>query len=206
MQASIPTGSISVTRVVPAQNILAAVFVASLLACSARQPEFAALFGDDEIPLSPTDKAAVFAAVESLFPLSGDRMRFEDPNCGDIAPGVEITDLNGDGSAEVFVQWGNACTSGMTGRSLTLLTKDAGGQYQQQFGFPALGWIALETDSQDWPDLRFGGPGFCHPVWTWQSGNYMFKCNLPEEPGGCASRDNTCLDDRAGVATRSMTR
>ncbi|MBT8091345.1 MAG: hypothetical protein KJO01_14155 [Gammaproteobacteria bacterium] len=205
MQASTPSGSTSVTRVAPAWGVLAVVLMASLLACSAKRPEFATLFGDEEIPLSPTDKAAVFAAVETLFPLSSDGLRFEDPICGDVAPGVEVTDLNGDGSPEVFVQWGNTCTSGMTGRSLTLLTKDSGGQYQLQFGFPALGWIALETIGQDWPDLRFGGPGFCHPVWTWQSGNYMFKCNLPEESGGCASRDSACLDDRAGVATRFTT-
>ena len=195
MQASIPSGSTSVTRAVPLLNILAVVFVAGLLACSAKQPDVTALFSDEPVPLSPADKAAVFATVESLFPLSSDRTRFEELNCGDVAPAAEVTDLNGDGSPEVFLQWGNACTSGMTGRSLTLLTKDAGGQYRQQFGFPALDWIALETATEDWPDLRFGGPGFCHPVWTWQSGNYMFKCNLPEEPGGCASRDNVCLDN-----------
>ena len=103
-----------------------------------------------------------------------------------------MVDLNADGVQEVFVQWGNACTSGLTGRSLSLFIKDSSGSYQPQFGFPAFGWTRLDSESHGWPDLSFGGPGFCRPRWTWQRDAYEFKCNLPQIDGGCEFQVNVC--------------
>jgi hypothetical protein len=73
-----------------------------------------------------------------------------------------------------------------------MLAKDAAGQYQTQLGFPALGWTALPAREQGWPDLSFGGPGFCHAVWAWNGDAYAFKCNLPETEGGCTNPASTC--------------
>ena len=63
--------------------------------------------------------------------------RLVDPYCGDVAPRVEIIDLNVDGVAEVFVHWGNTCTSGTTGSSIVLFVKDGQGRYVSHLGFPA---------------------------------------------------------------------
>ncbi len=128
------------------------------------------------------------------FPLSADGAGFVDPNCGNVDPEATPVDLNGDGVFEVFVQWGNSCTSGAAGRSLNLFVSDASGTYRPQLGFPALGWNVLQTEQREWPDLSFGGPGFCHAVWTWQQDQYAFKCNLPESPGGCTDRGDVCID------------
>lgn len=171
---------------------MALLVIATLAACSAGHSDFEILFPQPDTGLSLAEQAAVFAIVTSWFPLSPDGSNFTDPNCGAVPVEAAATDLNGDGTLEVFVQWGNACTSGMTGRSLALLTKGADGQYRQQLGFPASGWTVLETGNHDWPDLVFGGPGFCHGVWAWSDGNYDFKCNLPETPGGCETLGNTC--------------
>jgi hypothetical protein len=168
--------------------------IASIYGCSADKPDYEVLFGSENTSLSPEDKTAIFVAFAEVFPLSGDGKQLEDPNCGDIAPTTEIADLNGDGVNEVFVQWGNACTSGMTGRSLSLFAKDGSGDYQQQLGFPALGWTTLDSSEQGWPNLKFGGPGFCHAVWAWTANGYAFKCNLPETSGGCDSRGKVCLN------------
>ena len=59
----------------------------------------------------------MFAEFSQDFTLSADAARLEDPNCGDIMPSSEVVDLNSDGRSEVFVQWGNACTSGAARRA-----------------------------------------------------------------------------------------
>ena len=157
-------------------------------------PANAALFKEDETALSMWERQRVAEAFAATFPLSVDGQRFEDANCGDVNPEITPVDLNRDGLFEVFVQWGNACTSGRNGRSLTLFIRDAVGGYQPQLGFPAAGWSERQYDGQEWSDLILGGPGFCHPLWTWNQDRYQFNCNVPEEQDGCASIGNVCPD------------
>jgi hypothetical protein len=154
--------------------------------------QYQILFGDSEARLSADEMASAFSAYSDGLTISTDGLRLEDPNCGDLTPSVEIVDLNKDGVQEIFVQWGNACTSGMTGRSLTLLIKDPAGDYHRQFGFPAADWVPVAMGEDDWPDLMLGGPGFCHPVWTFRAGAYDFRCNRPDSLGGCALREDVC--------------
>jgi hypothetical protein len=123
------------------------------------------------------------------FRLSRDKKRIVDGTCGDVSPKVEVTDLNGDGLDEVFVEWGNLCTSGNTGRSISLFIKDPAGQYAGNLGFPAFGYEKLATRNKGFPDLLFGGPGFCHGVWQWTGTKYDYKCSIEETPGGCAWKD-----------------
>ena len=160
--------------------------------CSKNQPDYSLLFGDVESPLPDQDKIAVFNLVTSLFAVSADGSYLEDSNCGNIAPTVEAVDLNGDGTYEIFFQWGNLCTSGMTGRSLALLEKGSTGEYTYALGFPAASWTTLETYTNGWPDLRIGGPGFCPAIWTRTPDGYIFKCNMPEDGGLCPIRDDLC--------------
>jgi hypothetical protein len=160
--------------------------------CAADEAPNSILFGPDEDRLPPEDLAAIHSYVASMFPLADDGSRFEDTVCGDVDPAVEITDLNDDGVREVFVHWGNACTSGMTGRSLSLLVKNEAGEYREQFGFPAFGYTRVTTGEHGFPDLELGGPGFCAPVWSWNGGAYEFKCNLSHAENACADRGNLC--------------
>lgn len=152
-----------------------------------------ALFGPDEKTLSEADQQAVFLQMSAAFPLSDDGESLVDTNCGDIDPMTDVVDLNGDGNQEVFVEFGNACLSGFTGRSISLFIKDDSGKYQYELGFPAMGYQILERGVDGYPDLMFGGPGFCFPVWAWDGSNYEFKCSLPQAEGGCDSQANVCL-------------
>ncbi len=175
--------------------ILCVACLSSLAACAQPSADhYRILFGSSESRLSAGEMAAAFAAFGDALTVSADGLRLEDPNCGDIMPSVEIVDLNQDGTQEIFVQWGGACTSGMAGRSLTLLIRDPAGGYQRQFGFPAASWAPLATGEGGWPDLSISGPSFCHPVWTFRAGAYEFKCNRPESLDGCALRGDVCTD------------
>jgi len=165
-----------------------------IAALEAPSPAAATLFKEDESALSLSKRQRVADAFAALFPLSADGQRFEDANCGDVKPETTPVDLNGDGTFEVFVLWGNTCTSGGAGRSLSLLIRDADGSYRTQLGFPAAGWREIENDEQEWPDLIIDGPGFCHPIWAWREDRYEFRCNVPEGQSGCAAIGNVCAE------------
>jgi len=173
-------------------RLLLLAVLTQLSACADSAADYRILFGESESRLSPDEMAAAFALVKEGLTVSDDGLRLEDANCGDMVPTSEIVDLNRDSIYEIFVEWGNTCTSGMSGRSLALLVRDEAGGYRRELGFPAFGWTALGLGEDGWPDLSIGGPGFCHPVWARRAGSYDFKCNLPESPDGCAVIGNIC--------------
>jgi hypothetical protein len=142
--------------------------------------------------LSAAEAAALEDAFAGLFPLSADGLRFEDPDCGDVHPTVEPVDLDRDGSREAIVQWGNTCTSGMAGWSVSLFIRTGGGIYRDQFGFPGLISSIADSEPGSFPDIEIGGPGFCFAVWGWDGDSYAFKCNAPQEAGGCEFQGNVC--------------
>jgi hypothetical protein len=168
--------------------------VLSIASCDAEQDQQSPLFAAGETRLSTAEMWAIHAIFATRFRLSDDGLRFEDENCGDVAPQTDVVDLNNDGASEVFVRWGNACTSGATGRSLSLFIRRDSGDYLDQFGFPAHNYAALSGKNAGYPDLQFGGPGFCFAVWAWREDHYEFKCNLPQEEGGCQFTGNVCQD------------
>jgi hypothetical protein len=105
--------------------------------------------------------------------------------CGNVSPEVKVVDLNGDGVMEVFVNYGNICTSGNTGRTIILFIKNSAGEYVENLGFPAMNYKIRPARNRGFPDLSFGGPGFCHGVWQWNGTKYVYKCSYEEEPGAC---------------------
>ena len=137
----------------------------------------------DSTTISEEDQRAIFDFLE--FSVSADGTSLEAMDCGTIYAAEEEVDLNEDGTVEVFVMWGNTCTSGMAGSSISLFVVDADGNYRHQLGFPAGGWRKLETSNQGFPDLAFGGPGFCESVWRWDGTTYQHHRNEATEPGGC---------------------
>ena len=63
--------------------------------------------------------------------VSRDATESLDGACGlPVSTRMSFPDLNGDGSPEVVVDYGNACTSGMAGTSVALFVKDPGGHYR----------------------------------------------------------------------------
>jgi hypothetical protein len=161
------------------------------VACGSAAPEYRVLFGSEPSALSAEEMAEIFGALAERFPASEDAV-FADALCGDINPEIELADLNHDGHPETFVHWGNSCTSGMTGRSITMFSRDRNGSLFEQFGFPAFGFTQLPQETQGYSDLQFGGPGFCFGVWAFRGERYEFECNMPQETGGCNGRESIC--------------
>ncbi len=87
---------------------------------------------------------------------------------------VTITDMNKDGIEEVFIQFGNSYTSGMTGSSIVLFIKSKQGVYRTNLGFPGVEPEQLKTGYGGYPDLLIGGPGFEFPIWRWNGKEYVF--------------------------------
>lgn len=85
---------------------------------------------------------------------------------------VSPTDLNKDGSEEIFVTFGNSYTSGNTGSSIALYIKNASGTYTPHLGFPGISPDILTTTNLGYPDILVGGPGFEFPVLRWNGKTY----------------------------------
>ncbi len=134
--------------------------------------------------LTSEEQKQIFQQLE--FCLS-DNGKFYTDYCDDrdVSPAVEVVDLNGDGVDEVFVYWGNFGTSGNAERSISLFIKDSFGRYVMNLGFPAISYRILAAKNQGFPDLEFGGPGFCRGVWQWNGHKYEYECSREEEPGAC---------------------
>ena len=143
-----------------------------------------AVFSDSGEALSAADKQEI--ASQLPFKVAPDGKSLVDSVCEQGAQ-LELTtpDLNADGNVEVFVLGGNSCLSGFTGSSVWLFIKDASGKYKGDLGFPAGAYESLKTKNLGYPDLMFGGPGFCHAVWRWNGKAYDFLRNQAEQPGGC---------------------
>jgi hypothetical protein len=137
----------------------------------------------DSTSIAEDDQRAIYEQLGYL--VSEDGTALEVVDCGAIYVTEEEVDLNEDGIPEVFVLGGNSCTSGMAGSSISLFIEDSEGSYRAHLGFPAGGWRKLETSSQGFPDLAFGGPGFCESVWRWDGSTYQHHRNEATEPGGC---------------------
>ncbi len=148
--------------------------------------DYEILFKGTESKLSKNEKQEIFNKLD--FRLSKDRKLIIDKTCGeDVSPNIEVVDLNGDGVEEIFVNWGNTCTSGMAGQSTTLFIKDRTGHFVENLGFPGM-YKKLATKNKGFPDIEIGGPGFCFALWQWNGIKYQYKCSREEEPGGCSRK------------------
>ncbi|MGZ8942620.1 MAG: hypothetical protein ACXW00_07635 [Methylobacter sp.] len=93
---------------------------------------------------------------------------------------AEIMDLNKDGQPEVLTQIQGTCLGGVTGVNVNLYIKDKkSGLWNPQFGFPGI-YSVLKTMNNGYPDIEFGGPGFCSPVWRWNGQKYQIYKKCPE--------------------------
>ena len=105
--------------------------------------------------------------------------------CDPAGYGVEVVDLNNDGTPEVFVNGGDACTSGMTSNTVWLFVKSSSG-YRMNLGFPAVVQTRLPEKSKGFPDLRLvAATGPCDEVWRWDGVRYVHSRDVETHKGGC---------------------
>jgi len=131
------------------------------------------LFGNVKSKLAIKDKNEI--ARLAGFILSADKKQFIiSKDAADYPFGVQVypTDMNKDGVEEIFVSYGNTYTSGMTGSSIVLFTRDAYGDWHKHLNFPGAVPDALKTGFGGYPDLVIGGPGVNFPVWRWNGKDY----------------------------------
>lgn len=105
---------------------------------------------------------------------------------GSIEPG-DVRDINGDGQPEAFVTDSGIACHGQAGQGFVLLTRGPNGQWRKLFessGIPTV----MTTMANGWPDLKIGGPGFCHPVYRWDGRTYQQNRFVEEQRGACARR------------------
>jgi hypothetical protein len=164
--------------------------VASACRAQDQTPEQAGaalVFANDNGGLSQAEQLAIYQSLGIKLDSTG--KGFLDTSC-DQPAGVVVSfpDLNGDGTKEVLVFFGNSCTSGMTGSSVLLFIKNSAGAYSSNFGFPGASADPQPTSNLGYPDLLIGGPGFCFPIWRWDGTSYQYLKNEPQGPGGCDNR------------------
>lgn len=137
-------------------------------------PGAALMFKTAKCNLTDADKNMAFKTLG--FVLSKDRKQLADKEMPDDPFDVTVTcsDLNKDGTEEIFIVYGNLATSGMTGSSIALLIKDRNGIYQKNLDFPAAEFTISKTMNKGFPDLSFAGAGFDVPVWRWNGKEYAF--------------------------------
>ena len=84
---------------------------------------------------------------------------------------AELVDLNGDGQPEVLTYEAGMCMGGMAGQRVDLYIKNKQGRWRAQFGFPGE-LMPLKAKNRGYPDIGFGLPGLCFPVWRWNGQRY----------------------------------
>ena len=135
----------------------------------------ALLFNNTKSNLSIAEKNKLF--IDINFRLSKDRKQFvsdgDDNKEYPFGALTMPTDLNKDGSEEIFIVFGNSFTSGATGSSVVVFIKNAAGKFEQHLGFPGTVPDALATAAKGYPELLIGGPGFEFPVWKWSGTTYV---------------------------------
>lgn len=152
----------------------------------AAPPGLALLFPPGTEGIDEAGKRFILSSIEEAIVVDSAGTGWVDTVCGQPAGArADILDLNGDGTPEVRLTYGNGCLSGYTGSSILLFIR-RDGAWVANLGFPAAVAEPLETSNLGWPDLLIGGPGFCFPVWRWNGSEYDYDHDEPQEPGGCS--------------------
>ena len=136
------------------------------------------LFKNTKSKLSIEEKNKLFENLN--LELSKDKKEF-------VADGFSLeahiypTDMNKDGTEEIFVVLASAALYGNVGKTFFLYMKNSLGEYRQQpkigGGIPTI----LSTKNLEYNDILIGLPGMEFPVWRWNGKNYIFYKNIKNE-------------------------
>ncbi|QKK11029.1 MAG: hypothetical protein HND59_04895 [Pseudomonadota bacterium] len=137
--------------------------------------------------LPAQDQQAIYAQMGLAISADGRYLLVPDVEAaGPVTIKASRQDLNGDGQDEIFLLGGNAYLSGGTGSSIWLFIKSATDQtWRMHLGFPAAAYTVLDERNAGFPDLRFGGMGWCDGIWRWDGSGYAHHRNVATAPGGC---------------------
>lgn len=168
--------------------LLSALFFLSSLISAQTPPALSLgarlLFADVKSRLTVAEKNQVFKALGFILSQKGGKASafIADADSKEFPFGANVypTDLNQDGTEEVFVVYGNTFTSGNTGSSVVLFIRPPGGRYQKNLDFPAVAPDVLTTANGGYPDLLIGGPGVEFPVWRWNGKAYALHRKLKD--------------------------
>lgn len=145
------------------------------------------LFKGVKTKLKKSEKAEIYNNLELI--LSKSKKQFVSVYCpedtinglGAFDAKVTVTDMNKDGNEEIFVVYGNVCTSGVAGCSVALFIK-TDNKYELNLNFPGFVEGALNTGFQGYKDLVIATPGMKIPIWRWNGKQYDFHHSItPEE-------------------------
>lgn len=99
----------------------------------------------------------------------------------------DYRDINQDGVNDLVISdYGGYCY-GDTGQGFVILTQGPDKRWRKLYsspGIPEFVKTAVKTPD-GWPDLQFGGPGFCLPIDRWNGKDYVFNRNHEEQKGAC---------------------
>lgn len=142
-----------------------AVICGSVVACAA------AMAAD----LSAADKIAIFKAAG--FKAQGSSFtRCPDDTSSSKMPGaIELQDLNGDGTSEVFVTESSTFCYGNTEQAFVLMARDAKTGWRKLLDEVGVA-VPKDTRHKGWKDIEVGGPGMGpFPVYQFNGKVYAIK-------------------------------
>lgn len=101
---------------------------------------------------------------------------------------IEVRDLNGDGRPDAVVTDSGIACYGRDEQGFRIVTKDANGAWKRLFENSGVPTFLTTRGAGGWPDIKNGGPGFCHAVLRWSGSDYVRVRWMAESPGACAGR------------------
>jgi hypothetical protein len=136
----------------------------------AQQPEEISLFFKNiKTKLSQTEKKEIYSQLG--LSLSKDKKQFISAEYP-VEVMIYPTDLNKDGTEELFVGLGSTALFGYTGEQYSLFIKNAQGHYKAQENIGGGKPFVLAAKNGGYPQLLIGGPGFKFPVYAWNGRQY----------------------------------
>ncbi len=134
----------------------------------------ALLFKDIRDKISSTDQLKIFSELK--LSVSKDKKQFVQKGFekNPFGASAEAVDLNGDGTKEVIINWGNYLTSGQAGQELVIFGKTNNQDYRKIMETSGAIASAIPDVHYGYPDLSIAGPGMTVPVWRFNGSTYQY--------------------------------
>ena len=145
-----------------------------------------ALFAEQSTEaLSPRDRTEVAAVLPMTLQRGVLVSTFAGCEGRPMGASVSLADLNRDGTPEVLVHAGNACTSGMTGATLWLIARGADARWRAILNVPAIDFRVMPSRVQGWNELALAGRAECLGVWQHDRDRFVFSRKITPDGRPC---------------------